>query len=120
MSQNEGKLIRGPEVKGVEPVPGIVERWLLNKETPTQDLSLAMVEVGPGKSSGLHRHSVEEAFFILSGQGRARVGDASHELSQHSCLYLTANTPHDIQCTGDEPLRFIIVLTGAQFETEWL
>lgn len=74
---------------------------------PTESLAVVVTVFEPGNGSGLHKHDVEEAFFILRGRGKAVVGDKEYELEPDTLLYAPANVPHDFQNTGDESLTLL-------------
>lgn len=54
-----------------------------------------------GKRSGMHKHSVEECFFILRGRGKAMINGNEYELEPDICLYCPTGTPHDFINTSN-------------------
>lgn len=64
----------------------------------------------PGAYVELHRHrEAEEIFYVISGQGKARIGDEVSQIGPGSVLWAPPGTGHGIVNTGTEPLKFIIV-----------
>ena len=85
------KRSRFRNVVNSEQIPG--EQWgreierfgIISREAAVavgaRDLGYCLVSVDPGKRSGPYHfhHSEEEVFFVLSGRGRLRQGDAEGE-----------------------------------------
>jgi quercetin dioxygenase-like cupin family protein len=71
-------------------------------------LGMSMVTQPPGTATPLHRHTLEaEALFVLAGQITYRAGDAVHELTEGSFLYLPQRLPHAFRVRGEAPARFL-------------
>ena len=82
-----------------------------------------MVEVifEAGKRSGMHKHSVEECFFILRGCGKAMINGNEYELEPDMCIYCPAETPHDfINTSNCESLVLFTTFSKNEFETTLL
>jgi len=68
----------------------------------------------PGESFKPHRFANADAFYmIVSGAGRAGVGDEVAALSVGSCIHAPAGTAHWFESAGDEPLTVIGLQEGA-------
>jgi len=113
-------------VTDIEKVPdtqlkeGLREKVIFNKQTPTERITLIHVTIEPGKSCGAHRHSVEEVFVFVAGQGTGKVGDEEMEILPGRVVYVPAESIHNFTCTGDEALVMIATLPSIEFETTWL
>jgi quercetin dioxygenase-like cupin family protein len=71
-------------------------------------LGMSMVTQPPGTATPLHRHTQEaEALFVLDGHVTYRAGDAVHELTEGSFLFLPQHLPHAFRVRGDRPARFL-------------
>ncbi len=71
-------------------------------------LGMSMVTQPPGTATPLHRHTQEaEALFVLEGHVSYRAGDAVHELTEGSFLFLPQHLPHAFRVRGDRPARFL-------------
>jgi quercetin dioxygenase-like cupin family protein len=65
---------------------------------------------------GLHQHSFDEAFYILSGQVRFQIGDQSHVLGAGQLAWMPRNTPHSFSNAGSEPASGLTVSTPGGLE----
>src|SRR5437660_629432 len=68
-----------------EVVPGLRRAIYFDAPEGSAQLSFGAAEVDPGKSIPVHRHKVadryvEEAFFVLDGEGEVRVGDETRPI----------------------------------------
>ena len=71
-------------------------------------LAMSVVTQPPGIATPLHRHTHEsEALFVLDGHITYRAGEATHELSEGSFLFLPEGVPHAFRIRGDHPARFL-------------
>ena len=73
----------------------------------------------PGGYVELHAHEkTEEIFYIISGRGRAQVGEELVNLEPGSFMWVPPHTAHGITNTGTEPLKFLII-AYPQYYTDW-
>lgn len=71
------------------------------------------IVVPPGKQCSLHVHqNHDEHWVIVSGTGKAIVGDKQIELKPNVPVHLPAKLPHRVMNTGNEPLIYIEVVYG--------
>ncbi|MEJ2698537.1 MAG: cupin domain-containing protein [Desulfuromonadales bacterium] len=74
----------------------------------TERSETATMVLGPGNSTGgpdnTHDRS-DQWLFVLSGRGRAVVSGSEVELTPGSLMLIEAGEPHQVDNTGDEPLR---------------
>lgn len=64
----------------------------------------------PGAYVELHKHrAAEEIFYVISGQGKARVGEEVTLIGPGTLLWVPPGTGHAIVNTGTEPLKFLII-----------
>lgn len=76
--------------------------------------SMAVFELEPGQVSAPVRHrSVEELWYVLSGEGemwrRDAIGEAVVSLQAGLCLSLPLDTDFQFRCLGHETLRAVAV-----------
>lgn len=69
----------------------------------------AWVAVDPGETITPHAHDEKEIFFIVTGQGRWRLGDEVREVGYGDTLYMTPFVEHDLTNTGTERLVFVSI-----------
>ena len=77
-------------------------------------LGARIVEVPPGKKAWPRHshHANDEIFMILSGQGLLRFGDKVYPIEAGDvavCPAGGAETAHQLQALGDQPLRYVAV-----------
>jgi mannose-6-phosphate isomerase-like protein (cupin superfamily) len=103
--------------------PGLISHILLQSgDTPTDNLSVARVEVDPGSHQQSHHHVPEQAYIIVSGNGRAEVGSEIADVQAGDVLYIPSNVDHALNNTGPEKLVYISVTVpgfdiGALYDT---
>lgn len=85
---------------------------LLESPPGTDRLGVALVTQPPGVATPLHRHTREaEAFYLLDGRMDYRAGDDDYELYAGCFLYLPPDLPHAFRIRGDQPARFLAMIT---------
>jgi quercetin dioxygenase-like cupin family protein len=66
-----------------------------------------------GEAHQVHRHANADTYlFVVSGAGRAGVGDDAADVRAGSCVHVPAGTASWIACESDEPLTVIGLLEG--------
>ena len=75
--------------------------------------------LGPGeKTGGLHASDhpqSDQVVYVVSGHGEATVRDETAPLAPGDVLIIEAGDPHELRCTGDEPLRTLNVYAPAAY-----
>ena len=65
----------------------------------------------------LHIHlNTEEAFYVLAGQLRVRVGEHEHTLGAGGFILVPQGLAHTFATAGHEPARFLTIHSPAGFE----
>ncbi len=57
-------------------------------------------------------HKDEEAIYIISGEGVAKIGEQEVSFKAGDCLYIPPNTPHCIKKTGSGELKAVYCHSG--------
>ena len=81
--------------------------------------ALAVVEMRmpPGFAPPPHvHHHEDEAFYLLSGQLEAQLGEQTIAAQQGSFLWLPRGIQHGFVVTGDQPCTMLTMTTPAGFE----
>lgn len=108
------KRVIGPEeaVSGLLPVPGGGGRFSIlidNQLGGSSNFSLLVNEVVGGYRSKAHAHPEEQCFYILSGRGRISIEDVEYEVGPGTAAFAPANSLHQVEAYGDEPLRYVLI-----------
>ena len=70
-----------------------------------------------GETTPLHRHAAaEEAFYVLSGEVAAWVGDRESVAGPGTFLLVPRRTPHALRRLGTDPVRMLTVVSPAGME----
>lgn len=113
-------FIEKDKVKPDCPSEGVFEYWLVNKDLPSENVSLAIVKFGKNISSGSHRHNVEEIFYFLKGSGKVIVGTEERNIKPGLCVYIPKNILHNIIGTQNNSIEVIVILGGINIKTEYI
>ena len=75
---------------------------------PSDTLFLGKTVIKPGGAFPLHRHPVEEAYYILEGQGVAEVEGQQVAFEAGDAVFIPAKVKHrPINTSTTEPLVFV-------------
>ncbi len=82
---------------------------LLAGEPGTCGMRSGRVYLAPGKACGQHStKDREELLVFLSGSGEVLIGeDECFQVGQGKVCYIPPQRPHDVKCTGSEPLVYV-------------
>ncbi len=115
------------EVAGVQPAhlkEGCMDKFILGNVdlggARTENLSLVHTTFLPGTSSGRHRHSSEESFFILTGTGKAIVGGQEFDVKPYDIFYAPKFVDHNFINTGNDDLTLLAAFSLHKFSSEIL
>src|SRR5215471_985273 len=90
---------------------------LLSGEDTGGAYCLLDLRVAPGQGVPLHTHTREdEAFFVLSGEVKATVGDKIFTLSAGETLIAPRNIPHQLRNPRNVANHYLIVFSPSGFE----
>lgn len=90
--------------------PGVTVRWLVSELGEGPGFALRLYEVGSGAATTDQSHYWEHEVFVLSGKGVAVGEDGEFPLSEGDVVYVPAEENHWYANTGDDVLRFLMVL----------
>jgi quercetin dioxygenase-like cupin family protein len=90
---------------------------LLSGEDTGGAYCLLDLRVAPGKGVPRHTHTREdEAYFVLSGELEAIVGDETFTLRAGETLMAPRNIPHELRNSGGVANHYLIMFSPAGFE----
>jgi uncharacterized cupin superfamily protein len=77
-----------------------------------RNIGVHLITIQPGDYSTEyhHHHFEEECIYVLSGEGMARIGDATHRISAGDFIGCPTNgVAHAMQATGVAPLQCLVM-----------
>jgi mannose-6-phosphate isomerase-like protein (cupin superfamily) len=97
---DEGRIVSGG-------LRGVFLKWLIDETFGACHHRLLFIEYLPGVSIGLHDHTYEEAYFILSGEVDATMDGKQYRARAGDVLWTGVGCVHAFANTGAEPVRWL-------------
>ncbi|MFQ5719872.1 MAG: cupin domain-containing protein [Acidobacteriota bacterium] len=112
-----GQTVRQGVVRGAETVPrqtieagtSTQMQVLLGSADGTPHFAMRRFIMGDGGGMPRHTNTVEHEQYVLTGRARVSLGDAVHEVSAGSVLFIPAGVPHDYQVV-EAPFEFLCLV----------
>ncbi len=79
-------------------------------DTPTSGLVQGILEYPPGARSLAHWHTPVETYYVLSGTGMGRIGDAILPIGPGDAVFVPSEVVHSFENAGDDILRVLWTL----------
>jgi quercetin dioxygenase-like cupin family protein len=98
--ESEGRISGG----GLE---GVVLKWLIDEKLGARHHRMLFIEYQPGVSIGLHDHTFEESYFILSGEVEATLDGRKYLARPGHVLWTGVGCVHAFANAGREPVRWL-------------
>ncbi|HEY4019833.1 MAG TPA: cupin domain-containing protein [Pseudonocardiaceae bacterium] len=70
-------------------------------------------DVPTGEPAPLHYHRYNEVIYVLQGNGILHIDDEHNPIYPGACIHLPARTLHQVENTGDVPIREVAVFVPA-------
>ena len=86
---------------------GVFLKWLLDENAGTRHHRLLFIEYQPGVSIGLHDHTFEEAYFILSGEVEGTLDGKAYRAKAGDVLWTGVGCVHAFGNVSSEPVRWL-------------
>ena len=103
-----GQIPRGDEGRitggGLQ---GVFLKWLIDEKLGARHHRMLFIEYQPGVSIGLHDHTFEESYFILSGEVEATLDGRKYLATAGSVLWTGVGCVHAFANVGREPVRWL-------------
>jgi len=77
----------------------------------TKNLNLGVVNFDPGKEALNHRHNVDEALFVLSGNGKIKIGSKVYNIKHNDFIHIPSQTDHAIM-TEKNRVKILFIFSG--------
>lgn len=97
---DEGRIVGGG-------LKGVFLKWLIDEKFGSKHHRLLFIEYLPGVSIGLHDHTYEEAYFILTGEVEATMDGKRYLAKAGDVLWTGVGCVHAFANTGGEPVRWL-------------
>ena len=79
---------------------------LKTQEADEKDINIKLFEMQPGGYSPLHSHPAKHRLIVTGGEGTVFDGEKTAAIKAGDIAYIAPNEPHQLQATGDKPLKF--------------
>jgi mannose-6-phosphate isomerase-like protein (cupin superfamily) len=88
----------------------VVER-LIDRSSGATGCAVLCIKtpVGDGSPEGLHRHAVDQIFYVLSGTMSVEVAGRSHEAGPGTLVFFPAGVPHRNWNEGSQPTLHLAI-----------
>jgi quercetin dioxygenase-like cupin family protein len=77
----------------------------------TKSLNLGIVNFAANKTSLNHKHDVEEALYVLSGNGKISIAGKVYDLKEDDFVFIPIDTDHQI-ITGSGAVKILFIFGG--------
>ena len=106
------RIARDGEYRRAQPSPhgggGSTTAYPLFEDVADLDIVLRRRVLPPGAGIGLHRHTHDEIYYVLSGQGRYVLDGVAHDVGPGDALLTRTGSSHALFQTGDADLVILI------------
>lgn len=97
------------DLADAKPTKSGYQYWFADKNF-SQENTLKMSIVAPGKSTHApHRHPEEEFFYILEGTAQFYLDGKTVEAGPNTSLYCPPNSEHGISNAGSNDLKYLVI-----------
>jgi quercetin dioxygenase-like cupin family protein len=86
---------------------GVFLKWLIDEQFGAAHHRMLFIEYQPGVGIGLHDHTFEEAYFILSGEVDATLDGQSYRATAGDVLWTGVGCVHAFKNVSTEPVRWL-------------
>jgi quercetin dioxygenase-like cupin family protein len=95
---------RPPAAAGLE---GVFLEWMIDEDFGARHHRLLFIEYQPGVGIGLHDHTFEEAYFILTGEVEATLDGATYTARAGDVVWTGVGCVHAFRNVSREPVRWL-------------
>jgi len=86
---------------------GVFLKWMIDEKLGARHHRMLFIEYQPGVSIGLHDHTFEEAYFILSGEVEATLDGRTYRAAAGDVLWTGVGCVHAFANVGSAPVRWL-------------
>lgn len=86
---------------------GVFLKWMIDEKFGARHHRMLFLEYQPGVSIGLHDHTFEEAYFIVSGEVQATIDGQKYIAKPGDVLWTSVGCVHAFANISDQPVRWL-------------
>lgn len=100
-------VIKIGEIEPINFFPGVTHYFGVTSSIGSENCQMAIVKLDAGVRLAPHTHPVDDAMYVLSGQGLFTLGNEEIPIGPDMFLVAPPNTRHGLENIGKEPLAII-------------
>lgn len=100
-------VIKISEIEPIHFFPGVSHYFGITSSVGSENCQMAMLKVDPGVRLAPHTHPVDDAMYVISGEGLFTLNNEEIPFGPGMFLLAPPNTRHGLENTGSEPLVII-------------
>jgi len=97
----------GPARDALPGAKGVFLKWLVDEKFGARHHRLLFIEYLPGSNIGLHDHTFEETYLLLSGEVEAILDGKRYMAQAGDVLWTGVGCVHSFANIGNEPVRWL-------------
>ncbi|MBA7552615.1 hypothetical protein ES705_45185 [subsurface metagenome] len=78
----------------------------------TKNLNMCITEFSIGDSSPIQKHDVDEAIYVLSGNGSIKIDEETHRIRDGDFIYVPQGSNHSMETDQKNKLKILTVFSG--------
>jgi quercetin dioxygenase-like cupin family protein len=86
---------------------GVFLKWMIDENFGARHHRLLFIEYQPGVGIGLHDHTFEESYFILSGEVEGTIDGKTYRVRPGDVLWTGVGCVHAFRNVSSEPVRWL-------------
>ena len=86
---------------------GVFLKWMIDENFGSRHHRMLFIEYQPGVSIGLHDHTFEEAYFLLSGEVQGVLDGETYLARPGDVLWTSVGCVHSFANVGNQPVRWL-------------
>lgn len=92
----------------------------VSSESYVTDLCVILERIAPGERIPLHRHTIDEAIVVESGEVELRLGDETRVVSGRSVAFFPAGVAHGARNVGSDDVVYTACFSSTAIDIEYL
>ncbi len=92
----------------------------VSSESYVTDLCVILERIAPGERIPLHRHTIDEAIVVESGEVELRLGDETRVVSGRSVAFVPAGVAHGARNVGSDDVVYTAFFSSTAIDIEYL